>query len=236
MHSLFGLGSHEITASRRRREKVTPKLPGAGPASALLLAVVLGVWLGIFGPISLEGLHRWQTLLASFVAVVAAFIAYAAAMAKVKLDRKISDEQTMRRALAIFLKLEFAIQVLRQEGRDLQKKVDSWNVGPFKTTALAITEPKEILEAWETLDIFPPKLTTALRLIRAALITYKTDLARFDPETAFPTIPNTPGLRDTNPTVVTADFVRMLIEQTTSTSALLRTEIDRLTDRLQRST
>jgi hypothetical protein len=83
--------------------------------------------------------------LASFVEVVAAFIAYAAAMAKVKLDRKISDEQMMRRALAIFLKVEFAVQLLRQEARDLQKKVDSWNTGPFKISELAILEPKEIL-------------------------------------------------------------------------------------------
>jgi hypothetical protein len=134
--------------------------------------------------------------LASFVAVVAAFIAYAAAMAKVKLDRKLSDEQVMRRALAIFLKLEFAIQVLRQEARDLQKKIGASNAGSFKTNALSISEPKEILEAWETLDLFPSNLTIALRLLRAALITYKTDLSRFDPVTEFPQ-GNTPLGRET---------------------------------------
>lgn len=213
---------------------MTPKLPGAGLLSALLLVVVLGVWLGIFGPISLDGLHRWQTVLASLVAVVAAVIAYAAAMAKVRLDRKIANEQIMRRALAIFLKLEFAIQVLRQEARDLQKKVDAWGTGPFKPSALAISEPKELLEAWETLDLFPSNLIMALRMLRAVLIVYKTDLARFDPETAFPTSPNSFGLLDTNPTLVASIFVKQLIEQTTSSSALLRIEIDRLRDDLQR--
>jgi hypothetical protein len=203
--------------------------------SALLLAVVLGVWLGIFGPISLEGLHRWQTLLASFVAVVAAFIAYAAAMAKVKLDRKISDEQTARRSLAIFLKLEFAIQVLRQESRDLQKKVDAWNTGPFKIGALTISEPREFLEAWETLDLFPPNVTIALRLLRSALVLYKTELARFDSETTFPTRPNTSGQRDTNPTLIASDYAKILIDHATSTTTLLWIEINRLSDHLQRT-
>jgi hypothetical protein len=200
-----------------------------------LLAVVLGVWLGILGPINLEGLHRWQTLLASLVAVVAAVIAYAAAMAKVNLDRKISDEQTLRRALAIFLKLEFAIQVLRQEARDLQKKVDGWNTGPFRTAALVISEPKELLEAWETLDLFPPKLTMALRMLRVTLIVYKNDLARFEPDATFPTKPFTTGQRDKNPTLVASDFVKVLIDQTTSTTALLWTEINRRSDQLQRA-
>jgi hypothetical protein len=217
------------------REEVTPKLPGAGPASALLLVAVLGVWLGILGPISVEGLYRWQTLLASFVAVIAAFIAYAAAMAKVKLDREISDEQIMRRALAIFLKLEFAIQVLRQEARDLQKKVDVWATEPFKTSALAISEPREFPEAWETLDLFPPNVTLALRLLRSALVTYKTELARFNPETAFPTRPHTPGQRNMNPTLVASDHAKVLIDQTTSTIELLWVEINRLSDHLQRA-
>jgi hypothetical protein len=72
--------------------------------------------------------------------------------------------------------------------------------------------------------------------LRAALITYKTDLARFAAETTFPTRPNTLiGQRDTNATLVASDFVKLLIDQTTNIVALLRKEIDRLTDRLQRA-
>jgi hypothetical protein len=78
-------------------------------------------------------------------------------------------------------------------------------------------------------------LTIPLRLLRAALIIYKTDLARFDPETEFLPRPHASGQRDTNPTLIASDFVRLLIDQTTSTSALLRTEIDRLADCLQRA-
>jgi succinate dehydrogenase hydrophobic anchor subunit len=135
----------------------TSKLPGAGTASALLLVFVLGVWLGILGPLNLEGLQRWQTLAASFVAVIAAAIAYFAAMAKVKLDKRLADSQILRQTLATFLKLEFAIQVLRHEARGLQKKIEDVRLPTVKTSDLAIFEPKEMLEAWERLDLFPAK-------------------------------------------------------------------------------
>jgi hypothetical protein len=133
----------------------------------------------------------------------------------------------------MFLKLEFAIQVLRQQARDLQKKVDEWNTGPFKTSSLAISEPKEFSEAWETLDLFPPNVTIALRMLRTVLVIYKTELARFDPETPFPTRPHTQGKRDTNSTLVASDHTKMLIDQTTNIITLLWIEIHRLSDNLQ---
>ena len=119
---------------------MTPKLPGAGTMSVLFLAAVLTAWLGIAGPINIEGLYRWQTFLASLIAVAAALIAYVAAMAKVKLDKQISDEEILRRSLAMSLKLEFALQVLRQEVRELEKRVTDWRSKSFKTAHLASEE------------------------------------------------------------------------------------------------
>lgn len=209
------------------------KLPGVGPMSALLLAAVLSAWLGLAGPINIEGLYRWQTLLASLVAVIAAAIAYAAAMAKVKQDRQISDEQILRRSLAILLKLEFAIQVLRQEARDLEKKVGDPKCPTFKTIDLAIVEPKELLEAWETLDLFPADLLLSLRVLRAGLIVYKTDLAKFDPNKDW--TGNTFVPAETNPTGRAKIAAKITIEQTTETLNALRAGIARLDGLLQRS-
>ncbi|MBT1516083.1 hypothetical protein KIP88_37115 [Bradyrhizobium sp. SRL28] len=212
---------------------MTPKLPGVGPVSALLLAAVLVVWLGISGPINIESLYRWQTLLASFVAVIAATIAYMAAMAKVKQDRQISDEQILRRSLAIVLKLEFAIQILRQEARDLEKKVGNRKNQSYKTSDLAISDPQEILEAWDCLDLLPADLIQALRLLRASLILYRTDLARFDPQTDWER--NTFMPAEVNPTSRANIAAKILIDQTNDTLTTLRAGIARLRGLLKHS-
>lgn len=199
--------------------------------SALLFAGILSVWLGIAGPINIEGLHRWQTLLASFVAVIAATIAYSAAMAKVKQDRKISEEQILRRGLAIFLKLEFAIQVLRQEARDLEKKVGDSRNKSFKTADLAILEPKEMLEAWDTLDLFPPNLMQALRILRASLVSYKIDLAKFDPDVDWAR--NTFAPMEINPTSRAFIGGKQMTEYSTKALDALFAAIDRQRNRLE---
>jgi hypothetical protein len=43
--------------------------------SALMLAAMLAVWLGIWGPISLEGLAKWQTLIGACITAAGVFIA-----------------------------------------------------------------------------------------------------------------------------------------------------------------
>ncbi|NOJ42834.1 hypothetical protein [Bradyrhizobium australiense] len=210
-----------------------PKLPGLGPLAALLLAAALSAWLGIAGPISIEGLYRWQNLLAAFAALAAAAIAYTAAMAKVKLDRQISDEQLMRRSLAILLKVEFAIQVLRQEARELEEKLGDWKNKSFKTVDLAISEPKEILEAWETLDLFPGDLILALRTLRASLVLYRTDLAKFDSQVEWES--TTLASIKANPTSRASVAAKLLIQQSTDTITALRATITRLTNLLNRA-
>jgi hypothetical protein len=200
--------------------------------SAFLLAGILAVWLGIAGPINIEGLQRWQTLLASFVAVIAATIAYFAAMAKVRQDKQISEEQVLRRALAIFLKLEFAIQVLRQEARDLEKKVQDYRNKSFKTADLAILEPKEMLEAWDTLDLFPSDLMQALRMLRALLVGYKMDLAKFEPDVDWER--NIVARMEINPTARAAISAKLIIEHATKALQTLFATIDRQRDRLER--
>src|SRR6476620_4032352 len=42
-------------------------LPGPGPMSALKLAAILCVWLGVFGPAFAFDLHRWQTLVGALI-------------------------------------------------------------------------------------------------------------------------------------------------------------------------
>jgi hypothetical protein len=212
---------------------VTPKLPGVGAVAALMLAALLSVWLGIAGPINIEGLHRWQTLLASFVALAAAATAYVAAMAKVKQDKQISDEQLMRRSLALLLKLEFAVQVLRQEGRELEEKLGDWKTTSFKTVDLAISEPKEILEAWETLDLFPGDIILALRTLRAGLVLYRTDLAKFDSQVDWQK--NTLASIKSNPTSRADVAAKLFIQQSSDALTAIRAGITHLTNLLTRS-
>lgn len=52
-----------------------PVLPGLPTMSALLLAVIFTAWLGILGPISLEGIAKWQTLIGALITAAGVFVA-----------------------------------------------------------------------------------------------------------------------------------------------------------------
>jgi hypothetical protein len=52
-----------------------PKLPGLPTFSALMLSAVLTAWLGLWGPISIEGLWRWQTLIGGIITASGVIVA-----------------------------------------------------------------------------------------------------------------------------------------------------------------
>jgi hypothetical protein len=52
-----------------------PDLPGLPTMSALLLAATLTAWLGIWGPIRVEGLAKWQTLIGACITATGVFVA-----------------------------------------------------------------------------------------------------------------------------------------------------------------
>jgi hypothetical protein len=63
--------------------------------SLLMFTAMLSVWLGVWGPTNTTTWKDWQPLMAAFVALGAATMAYKSAMAKVEFDR---NEEARREA------------------------------------------------------------------------------------------------------------------------------------------
>src|SRR5262249_14732529 len=101
--------------------------------TGLLLAVLLTIWLSISGPIDGSKLKDWQTLMAAFVALGAAAIAYHAAMAKVHLDRQVADQSAESLRLKLTIQLRHELNVFAREVRLLQSLL--------KTASLVELEP-----------------------------------------------------------------------------------------------
>jgi hypothetical protein len=137
--------------------------------SLLFFSVVLAIWLGIGGPQGFA-LKDWQPLIASFVALGAATLAYKSAMAKVEIDRAEHRREFLRRQLALYLKLDIAIEGFRPEVQTVDARLvflDEGDAIPAKE--LRIKEPLEIAEAWENLDVFPRTLIREIAMIRACI-------------------------------------------------------------------
>jgi hypothetical protein len=150
---------------RHARQVAGMKLPGLPTFSALMLTAVLTAWLGLWGPMNFDSLKEWQTLLASCVAVLAASIAYIAAMAKVKLDRLIHEEARIRQRSAISLRLKFAAE----DFRTIVERTSTKHQAAFVDSEIRFTEPEEFREAWSKLEDLPLKAANALNDIRRYL-------------------------------------------------------------------
>ncbi|QOZ76713.1 hypothetical protein XH83_15390 [Bradyrhizobium sp. CCBAU 53351] len=140
----------------------------------LLLSAILAVWLTV-GPTNFV-LKDWQPLMASFVALGAATLAYKAAMAKVEFDRHIVERQDKRKALGLCLRLEFAMQVLRHQAEMLRDKIPARVTSKaFKLEMKTIDfeTPEALVEAWQNLDAFPPPTAQRLADIQAQLYDFK---------------------------------------------------------------
>jgi hypothetical protein len=131
-------------------------------------------------------LKDWQALLAAGVALAAAIIAYFASMEKVNLDRELSDRDTLRRKLGIYLKLEFALQLLGADSGKIANKL-KWTVllsdRSVPVADMRTVEPPEINEAWEHLEMFPRSVIGELQLIRVSLRAWRDILDGVDPLT-----------------------------------------------------
>jgi hypothetical protein len=146
----------------------------AGLASAvgIILILMIVTWLGLWGPIDVSVLERWQTLLTGVLALIAAGIAYRGATAKVRHDREVLASENLRRKLALYLKLEFAFRQLIEKTRSVQVKFMFAGVTTgrtFEAGDFAISEPPELEEAWASLDIFPRPSIAQIRNVRNSL-------------------------------------------------------------------
>jgi hypothetical protein len=140
--------------------------------SLLLFAVIFLVWL-VSGRPGWVALHEWQTLMASFVALGAASLAYKAAMAKVEFDRQVHQRNEIRSTLGLCLRLDFDLDVLRHEAEIRRNEIPdrfNWTKDKeYQAVWFAMKEPDALVEAWNHLDNFPPWIAEGLSAIRAHL-------------------------------------------------------------------
>ena len=143
--------------------------------SLLVFSAILSVWLGLWGPVNLNfgPLKDWQTLMAGGLAVLAAGLAYRAAMAKVNFDREQAAREVKRRELSILMKVDFAIGELHDNARRIDGTLMFFQAMQTAQTVtvdeLRIFEPADIEEAWQHLDIFPQACIHELRNVRKSI-------------------------------------------------------------------
>ena len=143
----------------------------------LMFAAVLSAWLGIWEPMNATTLKDWQPLIAAFVAFGAAALAYSGAMAKVRFDERTVRQTELRKALGIFLRFDFAADVVRHEAKyfsDLTASPASITENNIvRVDDLAFTDTPEMGEAWSNLDFFPVELSRRFYVLRNELYNFE---------------------------------------------------------------
>src|SRR5262245_52043129 len=88
----------------------------AGIASVvgILFILTMITWLGLWGPIDVEAIKGWQTLIAAGIALIAAAIAWKAAMAKLRFDERALAIAERRKRLAALFRADLAVKELRE--------------------------------------------------------------------------------------------------------------------------
>jgi hypothetical protein len=159
------------------------KIAGSVSAVGIVLILLIVMWLGLWGPVDLSHLKEWQTLTTGILALVAAGIAYLGATAKVRYDREVLAAENQRRKLALYLKIELALQSLSNKARSLEFNLGDPPVNEDRLVThealFAITEPPELEEAWMYLDLFPRETIAEIRNIRNRLRTLADFYNRF---------------------------------------------------------
>lgn len=176
-----------------------------------------------------RSLKDWQILIASLLAFGAASIAYKAAMAKVGLDRELSEQAIFRTTLSLYLRLSFVLEDLEREAvareRLARGNLLSSKDRRVSRSQLEIVEVPEIEEAWASLNIFPPAMTAELRTVRNTVRKWKDILKSYlDTDKWEPSFVALEG----NPTNAVADCAKTTHLACRNLVSLLDPEIARL--------
>jgi hypothetical protein len=166
------------------------------PVCLCLLTVAAVVAIAIARDPSGFSLKEWQTITAAFVALGAATLAYSAAMTKVHFDERTAREAERRKTLGIFMRFEFAVDVLEYEAGNLLEKIDppqsSSENSSVSVDDLALSELPEIKEAWENLDYFPVALSKEFYEVQNELYNF----AQFKKDRAGRSFPSEYGMAE----------------------------------------
>ncbi|MGX9431597.1 MULTISPECIES: hypothetical protein [Bradyrhizobium] len=119
----------------------------------------------------------WQPLMAAFVALAAASLAYHAAMAKLDHDREVLAEERRRKALAVCLRLRFGAGAQKHDIDNLAFRIRPLNHATFQrdiaADTLIVRSQPAIEEAWENVDLFPADLALALHNMQLGRSNYE---------------------------------------------------------------
>jgi hypothetical protein len=145
--------------------------------SLLMFTAVLSAWAGIWGPMNTTALKDWQPLIAACVAFGAATLAYSAAMAKVHFDERTARQAEYRKVLGIFLRFDFAVDVVRHEakyfGEFTEPPASMSENNIVRVDELAFTDTPDIGEAWSNLDYFPIELSRRFYVLRNEIYNFE---------------------------------------------------------------
>jgi hypothetical protein len=164
----------------RQTRTLPPVFIGDDAVSATLAATVIPLSVGgnfhylTIGAF-LSGLKEWQTLMGAMVALLAAGLAYVSAMSKVWSDRKSAEEADFRRRVGLLSQLKFVSQDLGEKASETQNR---WKAAEAMANHLPgyywleFEIPKELVTAWDNLDIFTQDASIAINGVRWSLARY----------------------------------------------------------------
>jgi hypothetical protein len=134
-------------------------------------------------------LRDWQPMMAAILALGGAGIVYRgatltyrAAMAKVDFDREVHPKENLQRERGIFLRTKFAALVVRDEARSYSKDMEKIDISNF----LQELDPKDFVfrtkvaidDAWSNLEVFPPRISDHIDMVKQELLNVENALAR----------------------------------------------------------
>jgi hypothetical protein len=134
---------------------------------AAIIAVSIGeaLWFGAGGVIDLKS---WQTLLAAFVALGAALLAYQGAMAKVNYDRDVVELERVSRKLNIRQRLRWELNgylsLLEIMGAHASNGADDLYIEVV--SRLRFEDSKDINTAWENVELLTGSEISGLAGVR----------------------------------------------------------------------
>jgi hypothetical protein len=177
-HSFAARSCHPLDKARTEGQILVVSFDhftGLASAVGIVLILMMVTWLGLWGPLDLSKLEKWQTLTAGIIALMAAIVAYRGATAKVRHDREVLASETARLRLSVHLRVDFANREIRthaDELADLLREAMSRVVPmPPGVDTLLINEPPELQAVWDRLDLLPKHLIYEIARIRQLIRT-----------------------------------------------------------------
>jgi hypothetical protein len=162
----------------------------------------------------------------------AAGLAYIATMMKVQFNERTNREKERRKTLGIFVRFEFALDVLEYEANNLLEQ----ETDPPKSSSetflvvvddLALSKMPEIKEAWENLDYFPVTLYRQFYEIQNELYNF----AQFKKDHAGKIFLSEYGMTEHEMLVELREILKELKKRCTNALAVVRREIPKLQKR-----